>query len=116
MGLRVFRATILSGTALSEEIDIGEVQDIALQIPATWTAASITFAASADSQGTYGPVYDDTGAEVTLASANVVASRMIALKSLRDVMAPLRYIKLRSGTSAVPVNQAADRGIVVLMG
>jgi hypothetical protein len=112
---RVMRVTIANGASQSEEIDLQGADALAIIIPAAWTAAAITFLVSADPGGTYGPLYDDAGTEATVASAAVVALRVISLRALVDVLKPIRYLKLRSGVAATPVNQGADRIIPVLI-
>lgn len=106
--------TIASGESESTEIASGPHKLVALVIPAAWTAAAITFLTKSPIDDSWVPVYDDEGAEVSVASANVVAGRCIALDAIAGKLAPLLDLKLRSGTAAAPVNQAAAREIGVL--
>lgn len=88
---------------------------IGLQFGAAWTGTTITFLGSADGV-TYGPVYDALGAELELTlPGSFVANMVVAFGN--DLIAPLsklRYLKFQSGTTSVPVVQAADRTILLL--
>lgn len=99
---------IASGQALSAAIVI-DGKASALQIPAAWTAAAITFQGSIDGT-TFGDIYDGA-TERTFASAQVVAGRMLAL-NMADWLG-FKAIRIRSGTAASPVNQAAARTLTV---
>lgn len=104
--------TIASGASLSGAISMHLDQNpqvpVALEMPATWTAAGLTFQASYDGV-TYNNVYDDGGTELTL---TVSSSRHVTLEPRYFV--GIRYLKVRSGTSGTPVNQGGDRDINVL--
>lgn len=108
-------ATIANGASQSDVIDLREYAIAAISMPAGWTTAALTFLASSTAAGTFLPVYDDAGTEVSIASANVVQDRVIVNKAVLEQLAGLRYIKLRSGVAATPVNQGADRAITVVM-
>lgn len=108
-------ATITAGGSLSNAVDLGgdrpgELHSlISLQMPATaWTAAALTFQGSMDG-ATYADVYKSDGNEL---SVSVGASRFVLLSPSQ--FAGLRYVKVRSGTSASPVAQAA--GAVISLG
>jgi len=100
-------ATIANGESLSAAVDIGDNVVASIVMPAAWTTAVITFDASIDGT-TYGPLYDRYGTEY---SVQVAATRSIPL-SVQDFVG-FRYLKIRSGTSGVPVNQAAERIIAI---
>lgn len=106
-------ATITSGQSLSSAIDVSDMAILTVYMPAAWDSAAITFTASATQTGTYGSVYDDAGTEVSITSANAVAGRVIVDKTILEQLAGLRWLKVRSGTTATPVNQTADRAITV---
>lgn len=102
-------ATIANTASLSDEIDLEENSLVAISMPATWTTANLTFQAATVSGGTFQNVYDAAGNELTVAAA---ASRV-----LTDIpeLAPLRFIKIRSGTSGSAVNQSGDRVITLIL-
>jgi hypothetical protein len=106
-------AAIASGTSQSAAIDMREYVIAALLMPAAWDLAAITFLACDTQGGTFLPVYDDAGTEVTIASANAVAGRAIVNKTVLEQLAGIRWLKIRSGVAATPVNQTADRAIIV---
>lgn len=101
--------TIANGESLSGPIYTGNAVPVGLVMPAGWTAAVITFQASADGGETWLDLFDTNDNEVSI---TVGASRHIALEGLP--FASTQYLKLRSGTSAAAVNQAAERNITVL--
>lgn len=101
-------ATIASGQSLSGAVNLAGCRLVGLVMPAAWTAASLTFQVSHDGT-TYNDLYDDAGNEYTVVAA---ASRYIGLVGM-DWEA-VRFLKVRSGTAATPVNQAAQRVIVLV--
>jgi hypothetical protein len=105
----IVTATIDKDAALSDAIHLhgGLVQE--LQMPAEWTAASLTFQTSLDGE-TFQDLYDSQNAEV---SKNVEVARNYQLP-LGD-QAVFEYLKIRSGTSETPVEQAATRTIQLLV-
>lgn len=105
-------ATIANGASLSGEVDLEGQAIQAIQMPAAWTAASLTFTASSASGGTFDPVHDDGGTEVTITAA---AARMIGLDAIARELDGLRFIKVRSGTTATPVNQGAERILTLIL-
>lgn len=106
--------TIGNGQSLSNAISLEDYALVGLMTPAVWTAAAITFAASDSQTGTYNPVYGDDGNEVTIPSAAVVANRVIVNKTVLEQLAGLGWIKIRSGTSGAPVNQAQQSSIFLI--
>lgn len=106
-------ATIANGASLSGEIMIPDgIKHLAILMPAAWTAADLTFQASNESGGTYNNVYSDAEDEITVQAA---ASRAISIDLNSSALAPYQYLKIRSGTSAVAVNQGADRDIIIVL-
>jgi hypothetical protein len=98
---------------LSGNVDLGVFRYGALYMSTAWTAANITFAVADVSTGTYLPLYDDQGNEVTI--LNTSASRMISLDSVLPSLFPLRHLKVRSGTLGTPVTQAASRALSLVL-
>lgn len=108
--LRAISITIANGAALSGSIDLTGLTIVAIQMPAAWTAANITFQASTTDGGTLQDVYDDAGTEVTVTAA---ASRFITLSPATSIA--YRFLKLRSGTTGTPVNQGGERSITLIV-
>lgn len=105
-------ATIAISTSLSAVVDLEGYHYLAIQMPAEWTTADLTFQASSTSGGTFADVYDDAGLEI---SAKAAASRVIGIDLAVVKLAALRYLKIRSGTTATPVNQAAERTLTLIL-
>tara|TARA_Y100000310_G_scaffold339965_1_gene434300 strand:+ start:570 stop:938 length:369 start_codon:yes stop_codon:yes gene_type:complete len=105
--------TIGTGAAgQSSEIDLQGFALEAILFPAGWTAAAITFLGSNVSGGTFCDVYDSGGTELNL---TVAASRMIGLTAThKAVLKALRFVKMRSGTTATPVAQGATRTLTLI--
>jgi len=102
-----FNVAIANGASLSDPIDLTGLVLVGLQMPSAWTAAAITFQASADGT-TYADFYS-AGSELSL---TVSASQFIRLDS--SIMLSARWWKVRSGTSGTPVNQGAARTIMAV--
>lgn len=98
----VVPVTILSGASLSGAGYIGLGRLVGIEMPATWTTATLTFQGANDDAATYRNVYDGTGSETEFQAA---ASRLITV----DEYGGATWVKIRSGTSGSPVNQNADR-------
>ncbi len=107
--LKQIQATIASGGSISGDLGYGEdFVPVAIIMPAAWTAADITFQ-SVDASGTARNMYTSANAELQF---NVAASRHIIIDPANFKSAAV--IRVRSGTSGVPVNQAADRIITLV--
>lgn len=103
------QATIASGQSLSAALDLQQYSLVGLLLPSAWTAAAVTFQGSIDGSNFF-DLYD-SGAEINLGAA--AASRYLLLSP--SAFAGLRYLKVRSGTSGTPVNQAADRALTLVL-
>jgi len=98
--------TIANGASLSNAIDLGVARAGAIITPAAWTAASLTVLVSHDGV-TYSSLYDDADTEFAIATANMATGRSRTLPLVTFL--PYRYLKFRSGTAALAVNQGAER-------
>ncbi len=101
-------ATIGSGAALSDTIFTGGLPICGIQMPAAWDSADLTFQASCDVAANVANVLDKDGLELDFKAA---ASQFVTFDPA--FFAGVRFIKLRSGTSASPTNQSATRSIVL---
>jgi hypothetical protein len=104
--------TIASGASLSGAINLGDKVLSAIIMPASWTAAALTFQASDDGGTTWKDMYDDGGNEISILSANAVAGRRISVDP--SAFAGIDLIKVRSGTSGSATAQGADRVITLV--
>lgn len=101
--------TILSGASLTSGLNLGGRIPTGIYMSAAWTAAALTFQASLDGVTWYNVQTESAELSVTTTSAVYVAfdpTRFFGVK----------WLKVRSGTAGVPVNQAADRALVLMLG
>jgi len=106
------KAVIANGASLSGSVRIGGHRIVAIEMPAGWTAAALTFQGSLDGD-TFNNFYDEAGAEISI---TVAASRFIGLDAAALELSGVEYLKVRSGTSGAPVNQGAERTILLAIG
>jgi len=104
--------TIALNGSLSTEVDLEGYALAGLHMPADWTAAVLTFQSAPISGGTFYNVYDDQGNEVTVQAAD---DRAIGVDVAAGALASWRFLKIRSGTAASAVNQAAARVITLVL-
>lgn len=101
--------TIASGQSLSGIVALDGLVLVGIKMPAAWTAASLTFQASDDDDDTFTDMYSVDGVEVT---AQTAASRWLIIDPAD--FASVRFLRVRSGTGATPVNQAAARVLTLI--
>ncbi len=107
----VSTATIANAASLSDAIDLSGASFglreacalVGIIMPATWTAASMTFSAS-DDNTTFRDLYDSAGTEITY---TVAASHHIRVTP--SDWAGMQYLKVRSGTAGAAVAQGGAR-------
>lgn len=109
MALTTKTVTIKNGQSMSEAFSLGGGMLVAIVTPPAWTAANLTFMASVGEGQGWNSVYNANNTETL---ANAAAAR--AIVNLPDLNGGVQ-LKLRSGTSAVPVIQGADRVITLLI-
>lgn len=100
-------ALISASGNLSAAANLSGYCPAAVFVPATWTAAVMTFQVSLDSGQTYADLYDANG-EVSVA---VVAGKVVRLNPAD--YAGFTDMKVRSGTAAVPVAQSSAATVVI---
>ncbi len=93
-------ATIANGASLSGETDIYPGTLVGIWMPAVWTSASMTFQVLSPDGSTWLELYTYAGAELTL---TVAAGQYVAVDPAQ--WKGVAAVKVRSGTSASPVNQ-----------
>lgn len=111
MAARNGSVTILNTASLSSEFVIGRGSGVGLviEMPAAWTAASLTFQGSIDGIN-FVNVYDDTNTEVSVATSTSRAHTSVPTSVLARLL-NFHSIKIRSGTAGAAVAQGADRVI-----
>lgn len=99
---------IPSGGNLSGTIQLGGLHLCGLILPAAWDAAPVTLQASANGND----FHDVHTADGTELSITVGANRWVVIDLANTV--GFANLRLRSGASASPVNQTAERLITVI--
>lgn len=114
---------IANGAALSGETDLRNHDLLAIELPAAWTAASITFQSCVRNDGasnaaslteTFQDVFDSAGAEVTITA--VQGHYVVLTEAQMHALRGLGRTKVRSGTTGTPVNQGAARVLRLVLG
>jgi hypothetical protein len=113
-GTAVLTANIANAAALSQALDVGAARAVGVIVPAAWTAADLTFAVCDTAGGTFVPLFDDTGTEVRIVGPAVNTARSLS-PTAAAALGAWRFVKFRSGTNAVPVNQGAARALAVVL-
>lgn len=99
----VLDATIQANASDSDDIDLGFERLHRIEMPAGWTAASLTLWTKS-AAGVWGPVYTATGEYVITATGvgrHIVVDPAVAFG--------LQHVRLRSGTQLAAVQQAQQR-------
>lgn len=108
----VISVQILPNQPLSGEAEIGAAKMIAFEIPTSFGATTLTFQGKSSSTGlesvnnpaeVWRDIYDDAGTEFSI---TVAPNRMVSIGTAAkvSVLRPFRYIRIRCGTAAAPVN------------
>jgi hypothetical protein len=105
----LFTAVIVSGESLSAVVDLAGLTLAGIEMPATWTAASLTFQVAASAALAAANLYDELGSEYTATAAQ---GHFIAINPAD--FAGIKWLRVRSGSSASPVNQAGERSIILV--
>lgn len=100
--------TIPASADLSDAADLADGTLAAIIMPSAWDAADLSFQASGDGN-TFVDLYDEQAQEVTV---NADVNMYIRLAPIE--WEGIRHIKVRSGTSSVPVAQTDDREIILV--
>jgi len=104
---------IPSGEALSSEVDLGDWDLEAILTPAAWTTAALTFLGTTTSGGTDVSLFEDAGNEISVACA---VDRYISITGTdKTAIRAIRWLTIRSGTLATPVNQASARTLTLVL-
>lgn len=103
---RVKTVTIAAGASVSDAAGVSEMSLTGVYMPSAWTAAGLALEVSQDGS-TWLPVYNTDGGSVY--SATVGTSRYVPIA--RGLTLGAVWLRVRSGTTAVPVNQVAAAAI-----
>ena len=102
--------TIAEDASLTAAINMQGRVLCGVEIPGTWTAANLTFQASQDGTNFFNMHKYDAG-ELTVTAA---ASLYLAIDPTNFL--GVNFLKVRSGTTGTPVNQAAERSLTLMLG
>lgn len=96
--------TIFSGQSLSSTVKLNGAALLGIEMPAAWTAANLTFQHSIDGTNFF-DMYTPANVEVQVVVSTTQRNVALPTATWQSII----YLKVRSGTSGTPVNQAADR-------
>ena len=102
---------ISDGTSLSAATSLAGRILVGIYIPASWTAANISFQAANNVADTFVDVYNTSGSEFLLTGAASSVYLPVDPINFYGVNA----IKVRSGTTATPVNQSGDITLTLML-
>jgi hypothetical protein len=109
-----FDAMIAATQSLSGVVDLGQNRLWGIVMPGAWTAASMTFQGSVDGVSFF-DLYDDVATPGTFVETTwTVAAAQMLVPAVPVRFIGIRWLKIRSGTSAAPVAQAAGRVITII--
>lgn len=111
IGVKEYPATILINEALSDAVDLRGADLIRINMPALWTAADLTFQVD-DGDGTFRDLYMEWGWELMFFADVDLSIELSVFARFQSI----KRIKVRSGTSGAPVNQTAERVILLAAG
>lgn len=100
--------TIANGASVSAVVTLQRRPILTILVPSDWDDAALTFQVSQDGQ-TYYELLDEDGAYVSL---TVAAGRFIRVDN-PDQWSGFQYMKVRSGTFAVPVVQTPAKTLTL---
>lgn len=106
-----------NGQSVSEKVDLTNFALSGVIIPASWTAASLSFQAASPAakdkeKADYFVLTDSAGAEVTF---TVAASRFVSLTPAHaEIFKATTYLRLQSGTSGAAVAQTGDKTLYLV--
>jgi hypothetical protein len=104
--------TISAGTSLSPAVDLGGRTLVGIAMPSAWTAAPLTFQASSDGGTTLLNLFAGFAGHDGETTLNVGAAQFWQVD--QSAWRGITTIKIRSGPSALPVNQVADRVLTLV--
>jgi hypothetical protein len=102
------QAIIANGAAVSPQVNLGNGLLIGIRMPATWTAAVLTFQVSPDG----GTTWLEMQSSSAVVSYTVAQGQYIGVDP--TIWRGVTALKVRSGTVGSPVNQA-QQSIVTLI-
>jgi hypothetical protein len=103
-------ATIADGASLSAALSLFGNRIAGFITPAGMEGAAFTFQGSADGT-TYANVKDEGGTELSVTIAASVSCSLTT--AVREKLSAFSFVKVRTGTSGAPTNQAGGDGAAI---
>jgi len=111
--------SILINQSLSGILDTVDAMLVALIQPAAWTAAALTLQGSVDGSTFFPITYYAAAAQFQwIGAANFAPGTLQLIRAPSqdsNIDSLPRYLKLRSGTDAAPVNQLVQRDFICIL-
>jgi hypothetical protein len=104
-----FSATIAASASISSSVDLRYGALVGVYVPAVWTSADITLQASRDGVN-FQNVRNVSGDDFLVQAG--AGNCFIPLVPLE--LQGAKHVRLRSGTASSPVNQAAERELILV--
>jgi len=98
--------SMAANQSITDLINLGGLRLFGIALPSAWTEADLTFQISSDAGQSWSDLYSMNGDEIVGVAA---ASRYLSLDPLP--LAPIQYLRIRSGTSVAPIVQEAARSL-----
>ncbi len=106
-----FPVILAEGFSTTDTINLGGLRLFGIVMPVAWTTANLTFQMSPDSGATWVDMFDQNGNEILAVGETEAYIGM----NTPPHFAPLQFLRIRSGSSSVPVTQDADRVLKLLL-
>lgn len=111
--IKTFTCTIASGASLSDAINLRGYTPMVLIMPATWTAASVSFQLSSDGT-TFGDLYYISTLAVTEYAITSPAANYQIVLPPEVFFTGATHLKVRSGTTGSAVAQGGARTMTLV--
>jgi hypothetical protein len=103
-------AAIPAGQSQSGTVELHNNAVTSLHMPAAWTGTVVTLLGAPTGKGPFQPVFDAAGVELAV---TVAAGRAVVLDA--SATRGLRFLRLRAGTAAAPINQSTRRVVQLML-
>ena len=115
MPLQISTLTILAGQSLSNGVNCSKGRCVLIEFPDQWNAANMTFQVSSDGVTWRDYFYITPGTFMPMEVREVMMPVLAKVATIvtGPQWADVLWIKIRSGTTARPIVQSADRKFVL---
>lgn len=109
----MYPVIIAAGAALSAAVNFRYAWAEGILLPAGFEGASLSFQFGETPLGTFFDVYDEAGFEVMVVAG---AGRFVGFDTCSAELRGIQFMKVRAGSAASPILQAADRTLLLVKG